>query len=209
MLLFGTSVQPGTFVVFVTTIVLVEWMIEVDIVTDVKVFALVLKIVDVVVFGIVSTGVLKTVAGIEQIPLDVDDTFDELILLLDSEELDVELNEEWLLSVLLCVSARELVVVPLLLDLEALAKALEMERVLELENCKVLGETVELAAFCVPDVLWLPTQPEHFDEENEELEDNFELADLLLEDTEGVEDVVALGVYNKQVQAELTAPGER
>jgi hypothetical protein len=70
-------------------------------------------------------------------------------------------------------------------------------------------ETVELAVFCLLDVLWLLIELEGFDKENEELEDNFELTDLLLEDTEEVEDVVALGVYNKQVQAELTASGER
>jgi hypothetical protein len=66
----------------------------VDVVTDVEVFVLVLKIVDVVVFGTVSTEVLKTVTEIEQIPLDVDGAFDELLLLLDFEELDDKLNEE-------------------------------------------------------------------------------------------------------------------
>jgi hypothetical protein len=87
----------------------------VDVVTDVDVFVLVLKIVD----------VLKTVTEIEQIPLDVDDVFDVLLLLLDFEELGDELDEEQLLSALLCVSARELVAL-LLLSLEALSKALEV-----------------------------------------------------------------------------------
>jgi hypothetical protein len=44
-------------------------------VTDVEVFVLVLKIVD-VVFETISTDVLKTVTEIEQIPLDVDKAFD-------------------------------------------------------------------------------------------------------------------------------------
>jgi hypothetical protein len=67
-------------------------MIEVDVVTDVEVFVLVLKIVDVVVFETISTDVMKTVTEIEQIPLDVDKAFDELLLLLDL--LDDGLNEE-------------------------------------------------------------------------------------------------------------------
>jgi hypothetical protein len=60
-------------------------------VTDVEVFVLVLKIVD-VVFETISTDVLKTVTEIEQIPLDVDKAFDELLLLLNL--LDDGLNEE-------------------------------------------------------------------------------------------------------------------
>ena len=57
-------------------------MIEVDVVTDVDVSVLVVKIVDVV----------KTVTETEQTPLDVGEVFEELILLLDFEELDDELE---------------------------------------------------------------------------------------------------------------------